>query len=95
MLSKKAYYGYEILQELSKYPIIHTKESTIYPLLRRLLKENYLTSFWQETTEEVPSRLKNKKAVKPSIYATFQLFPTFPYLFSTAARRGIEPLFSP
>lgn len=74
MLSKKAYYGYEILQELSKYPIIHTKESTIYPLLRRLLKENYLTSFWQETTEEVPSRLKNKKAVKPSIYATFQLF---------------------
>lgn len=56
MLSKKAYYGYEILQELSKYPIIHTKESTIYPLLRRLLKENYLTSFWQETTEGVPSR---------------------------------------
>lgn len=56
MLSKKTYYGYEILQELSKYPIITTKESTIYPLLRRLLKEEYLSSSWQETTEGLPPR---------------------------------------
>ena len=42
MLDKKVYYGYEILQELSKYPIITSTESTVYPLLRRLQKENYL-----------------------------------------------------
>ena len=36
MLDKKVYYGYEILQELSKYPIIASTESTVYPLLRRL-----------------------------------------------------------
>lgn len=56
MISSKKYYGYEILQKLSDYPIITAKESTIYPLLRRLLKEEYLTSSWQETTEGLPPR---------------------------------------
>ena len=56
MLDKKEYYGYEILQELSKYPIITSTESTVYPLLRRLQKENYLQSTWQESTEGLPPR---------------------------------------
>ena len=56
MLDKKVYYGYEILQELSKYPIITSTESTVYPLLRRLQKENYLQSTWQEITEGLPPR---------------------------------------
>ncbi|MDO4272565.1 MAG: PadR family transcriptional regulator [Eubacteriales bacterium] len=56
MISSKKYYGYEILQKLDDYPIIAAKESTIYPLLRRLLKEEYLTSSWQETTEGLPPR---------------------------------------
>lgn len=56
MLDKKIYYGYEILQELSKYPIITSTESTVYPLLRRLQKENYLQSTWQESTEGLPPR---------------------------------------
>lgn len=56
LLSKKTYYGYELLQELSKYPIIASTESTIYPLLRRLQKENYLQSSWQESTEGLPPR---------------------------------------
>lgn len=56
MLDKKVYYGYQILQELSKYPIIASTESTVYPLLRRLQKENYLQSTWQESTEGLPPR---------------------------------------
>ena len=56
MLNKKVYYGYEILQELSKYPIIASTESTVYPLLRRLQKENYLQSTWQESAEGLPPR---------------------------------------
>ena len=35
MLDKKVYYGYEILQELSKYPIIASTESTVYGKNRR------------------------------------------------------------
>lgn len=56
MLEKKTYYGYEILQTLSKYPIVASTESTVYPLLRRLQKENYLQSTWQDTIEGLPPR---------------------------------------
>ena len=56
MLDKKLYYGQEILQELSKYPILTSTESTVYPLLRRLQKENYLQSTWQDSTEGLPPR---------------------------------------
>ncbi|MFQ8922884.1 MAG: PadR family transcriptional regulator [Clostridium paraputrificum] len=56
MLNKKVYYGYEILQELSKYPIIASTESTVYPLLRRLEKDNYLQSTWKDSLEGLPPR---------------------------------------
>ena len=56
MISHRDYYGYEIISELDKWSILAAKESTIYPLLRRLLKEEYLSSFWQETTEGLPPR---------------------------------------
>ena len=47
-------YGYETVQKVSFY--IEVTESTIYPLLRRLQKENYLQSTWQESTEGLPPR---------------------------------------
>lgn len=56
MLDKKVCYGYEILQELSKHPIISSTESTVYPLLRRLQKENFLQSTWKDSTEGLPPR---------------------------------------
>lgn len=56
MLDRKSCYGYEILQELSKYPIIASTESTVYPLLRRLQKENYLKSVWKDSAEGLPPR---------------------------------------
>ncbi|MGL6197454.1 MAG: PadR family transcriptional regulator [Lachnospiraceae bacterium] len=56
MISKKACYGYEIINELDNWSILAAKESTIYPLLRRLLKEEYLTSYWQDTSEGLPPR---------------------------------------
>ncbi len=56
MISKKSCYGYEIINKLDKWDILATKESTIYPLLRRLLKEDFLTSSWFETSEGLPPR---------------------------------------
>lgn len=56
LIEKAPRYGYEIIGELAKYPIISATESTIYPLLRRLLKEQLVSSFWQETTEGLPPR---------------------------------------
>lgn len=56
MLKHKTRYGYEILQELERYPIISSTESTVYPLLRRLQKEGFLQSNWQESEEGLPPR---------------------------------------
>ena len=47
MISQEPCYGYEIISRLEK---------SVYPLLRRLLKEEYLSSSWQETTEGLPPR---------------------------------------
>lgn len=56
MLNKKTYYGYEILRKLSNYPMLASTESTVYPLLRRLQKDNYLQSAWQDSAEGLPPR---------------------------------------
>lgn len=56
LIQRRPYYGYEIINTLEKYPILAVKENTIYPLLRRLLKEEYISSFWQESIEGLPPR---------------------------------------
>ena len=56
MIAHAPCYGYDIICRLEQLPILAAKESTIYPLLRRLLKEGYLSSFWQETSEGLPPR---------------------------------------
>lgn len=56
MIRKQPTYGYEMISTLEKYPIMAAKENTIYPLLRRLLKEEYIASSWQESAEGLPPR---------------------------------------
>ncbi len=56
MIKKQPSYGYEIISTLEKYPMLAARENTIYPLLRRLLKEEFISSSWQEGTEGLPPR---------------------------------------
>lgn len=56
LIQKKDRYGYDLIQALEAYPLLQTKESTVYPLLRRLLKHGYLESYWQTMGEGVPAR---------------------------------------
>lgn len=56
LIQKKDRYGYDLIQALDTYPLLQTKESTVYPLLRRLLKHGYLESYWQTMEEGVPAR---------------------------------------
>ena len=56
MIKQRPTYGYDIISTLEKYPILAAKENTIYPLLRRLLKEEYVSSSWQESAEGLPPR---------------------------------------
>lgn len=56
LIRNKERYGYDVIQTLDNYPMLKTKESTIYPLLRRLLKNGYLESYWQNMGEGIPAR---------------------------------------
>lgn len=56
MIRRRPSYGYEIISTLEKYPILSAKENTIYPLLRRLLNEGWISSSWQESAEGLPPR---------------------------------------
>lgn len=56
MIKQKPTYGYEIISTLEKYPILTARENTIYPLLRRLQKEEFIISSWQEGVEGLPPR---------------------------------------
>jgi PadR family transcriptional regulator PadR len=52
ILSKKDCYGYELAETISSH--IEISEGTIYPLLRRLTKEGYFTTYLQESSEGPP-----------------------------------------
>ncbi len=56
LIYKSDSYGYDIMNQLSMHPIITSKESTIYPLLRRLEKEGFTSSYWKEAVEGLPPR---------------------------------------
>lgn len=54
LLVKQDKYGYEIVEELSKY--IDISEGTIYPLLRRLKNEGYVDTYLQESQAGPPRK---------------------------------------
>jgi PadR family transcriptional regulator PadR len=51
---KKDRYGYELVHTISEKFLI--AEGTIYPLLRRLTKEGYFTTYLVESTEGPPRK---------------------------------------
>ena len=54
MVNKKDCYGYELVNEISKNIII--SEGTIYPLLKRLKDEGYVTTYLAESLEGPPRK---------------------------------------
>ncbi len=55
-LESKEYYGYELIQGLKAEFGIDVTESTIYPLLIRLMKEDLLTYKWVEQSSGIPRK---------------------------------------
>lgn len=54
VLAQRDCYGYELVNEISKR--IDISEGTIYPLLRRLKDEGYVTTYLQESAEGPPRK---------------------------------------
>lgn len=55
-LEYKECYGYELIQNLKISMEIEVTESTIYPLLIRLMKEELLVYQWVEQTSGIPRK---------------------------------------
>lgn len=54
LLDKQDHYGYELVQKISNQ--ISISEGSVYPLLRRLTKEGYFTTYLKESTEGPPRK---------------------------------------
>jgi PadR family transcriptional regulator, regulatory protein PadR len=54
IISRKDYYGYELVEEISK--VLEISEGTLYPILRRLTDEKYLETYLQESSEGPPRK---------------------------------------
>ncbi|MEW9677103.1 PadR family transcriptional regulator [Lentibacillus sp. L22] len=70
LLEKKDCYGYELVQRISDK--IEISEGSIYPLLRRLTKEKYFTTYLQESSEG-PSRKYYRLTTKGKDYLREQM----------------------
>lgn len=49
LINQEDLYGYEVVQRIA--PRIEVTESTIYPLLRRLTKEGYCSTYMKDSSE--------------------------------------------
>lgn len=65
LLAKRDRYGYELVQTISEQ--IEISEGSVYPLLRRMTKEDYCTTYYRESTEG-PSRKYYKLTDKGKTY---------------------------
>lgn len=65
LISKKDMYGYEIVQSISK--VINVNEGTIYPILRRLTKDEFFETYILESNEG-PARKYYKVTTNGNAY---------------------------
>lgn len=56
LIRQEPRYGYELISRLERYPLMAARENTMYPLLRRLLREGLITASWQEGVQGLPPR---------------------------------------
>lgn len=54
LVSKRDYYGYELVETISKN--IEMSEGSIYPILRRMTQEKYFETYIVESTEGPPRK---------------------------------------
>lgn len=54
LVSRRDYYGYELVETISKR--IEISEGTIYPILRRLTTEKYFETYLTESSEGPPRK---------------------------------------
>lgn len=70
LLTKKNRYGYELVNIISKN--VQISEGTIYPLLRRLKNEGFVTTYLQESVEGAPRKYYKLTDNGKKMYASLE-----------------------
>jgi PadR family transcriptional regulator, regulatory protein PadR len=56
LIAEKPRYGYDLVSGLGRWEALTTTDGTLYPLLRRLLKDGHVAAKWQESAEGPPRK---------------------------------------
>lgn len=70
LLTKKNRYGYELVNIISKN--VQISEGTIYPLLRRLKNDGFVTTYLQESAEGAPRKYYKLTDKGKSMYISLE-----------------------
>ncbi|NJL23929.1 MAG: PadR family transcriptional regulator [Calothrix sp. SM1_5_4] len=54
LVSRRDFYGYELVETISKY--IEISEGTVYPILRRLTQDKHFETYLRESNEGPPRK---------------------------------------
>jgi PadR family transcriptional regulator PadR len=54
LIDKEPTYGYELVTRLARTPQLAAGEGTVYPLLRRLRRDGFLSTQWKESAAGPP-----------------------------------------
>ncbi|MBU9720896.1 MULTISPECIES: PadR family transcriptional regulator [Bacillaceae] len=89
LLNKKDHYGYELVQKISEKFAI--SEGSVYPLLRRLTKEGYFTTYLKESIEG-PSRKYYHLTPEGKVYLEklYQEWKDFSIGVNQLIKEGVE-----
>src|SRR5215216_8049671 len=56
LIASKPRYGYDLVSALERWEPLATTEGTVYPLLRRLQREDKIEASWQESVAGPPRK---------------------------------------
>ncbi|RLL43681.1 PadR family transcriptional regulator [Oceanobacillus piezotolerans] len=89
LLEKQDRYGYELVQNISDQ--IDISEGSVYPLLRRLTKEGYFTTYLKESTEGPPRKYYALTADgRTYLYALLEEWKVFSNGVNQIIKEGVQ-----
>lgn len=74
ILKGNEFYGYELIEQVSKHTAINIAEGTLYPLMNRLKTENLVTSKWVEQTSGIPRKYYTLTPTGEHVLAEMKIF---------------------
>ena len=74
ILKGNEFYGYELIERVSKHTAIDIAEGTLYPLMNRLKAENLVTSKWVEQNSGIPRKYYTLTPTGESVLADMKEF---------------------